>query len=57
MKVLEFFSGIGGWRLALERAALDSNSDPIEVIEAFDINTSSNDVYYFNFNQKPKAVE
>lgn len=49
MRVLEFFSGIGGWRCAL-------NKHPeylFEVVQSFDINTAANQVYELNFNCKP----
>lgn len=48
MRVIEFFSGIGGWRCALERLEQD-----ITVVEAFDINTVANQVYHHNFSSKP----
>ena len=48
MRVLEFFSGIGGWRCALDRLDQD-----FEVAAAFDVNTVCNQVYEHNFGVKP----
>eukprot|EP00249_Psilotum_nudum_P010145 c22360_g1_i3 orf=58-1041(-) len=47
-RVLEFYSGIGGMRFALEKARV-----PAVVVEAFDINEIANDVYEHNFGQRP----
>lgn len=49
MRVLEFFSGIGGWRCALDRHP-EFN---FEVVQSFDVNTTSNEVYERNFHFKP----
>ena len=50
IKVLEFFSGIGGWRCALDRLSPHLEA---HIAEAFDINTVSNQVYNHNFGDKP----
>jgi tRNA (cytosine38-C5)-methyltransferase len=49
MRVLEFFSGIGGWRCALDKHP----EHDFEVVQSFDINTVSNQVYEHNFHAKP----
>jgi site-specific DNA-cytosine methylase len=48
LKVLEFFSGLGGWSSALKKLYVDH-----EVIQAFDINTAANEVYEANHGIKP----
>ena len=50
LKTLEFFSGIGGWASALKKIRMDH-----EVLQAFDINTASNETYQANFGLKPSA--
>jgi tRNA (cytosine38-C5)-methyltransferase len=49
MRVLEFFSGIGGWRCALDKHPEHN----FEIVQSFDINTVSNQVYEHNFHTKP----
>ena len=44
IKVLEFYSGIGGMHYALKKSGVD-----FKVIGAFDINTNANTVYRHNF--------
>ncbi|OMO80678.1 C-5 cytosine methyltransferase [Corchorus olitorius] len=46
--VLEFYSGIGGMRYSLIKAAVNA-----QVVEAFDINDKANDVYQHNFGHRP----
>lgn len=46
IKVLEFYSGIGGMHYALKSAGLK-----FEVLGAFDINTNANAVYKHNFTE------
>lgn len=53
LRVVEFFSGIGGWRCAVDRAFGRTST---EVVGAFDINTAANDVYEANFKFKPSNV-
>ena len=76
VRVLEFFSGIGGWRCALEKFSeqqklnrkqncrnyrrnddKEGGDDDEEIVfsveQAFDINTSANDVYEHNFHSRP----
>ncbi|BBN08492.1 tRNA (cytosine38-C5)-methyltransferase [Marchantia polymorpha subsp. ruderalis] len=48
LRVLEFYSGIGGLRYSLE----DSGVNAV-VVEAFDINDVGNDVYQHNFGHRP----
>ncbi|KAH8548625.1 S-adenosyl-L-methionine-dependent methyltransferase [Umbelopsis sp. PMI_123] len=43
LRVLEFYSGIGGMHFAAEEAGWD-----YKIIKAFDINTTANEVYAFN---------
>lgn len=58
MKVLEFFSGIGGWRCALDKHH-DHPRPPAHspnnfaIAASYDINTVSNQVYQHNFNAQP----
>ncbi|KAL3498289.1 hypothetical protein ACH5RR_041021 [Cinchona calisaya] len=47
-RVLEFYSGIGGMRYSLMKAAVNA-----VVVEAFDINDVANDVYQHNFGHRP----
>ncbi|KHF97782.1 tRNA (cytosine(38)-C(5))-methyltransferase [Gossypium arboreum] len=47
-RVLEFYSGIGGMRYSLMKAAVNYH-----VIEAFEINDKANDVYQHNFGHRP----
>lgn len=44
LKILEFYSGIGGMHYALKASGV-----AFEVLGAFDINTNANDVYKHNF--------
>jgi len=48
LRVVEFFSGIGGMRLALTKAGID-----FEIVEAFDINQNANATYAANFGHQP----
>lgn len=48
LRVLEFYSGIGGMRYALEQAGVLAT-----IVEAFDINNIANDVYEYNFGHRP----
>ncbi|RKP19601.1 S-adenosyl-L-methionine-dependent methyltransferase, partial [Rozella allomycis CSF55] len=52
LKCLEFFSGVGGWHLALTKAGLK-----FEILQAFDINENANQVYEYNFGIKPSKVK
>ncbi|BAT86887.1 hypothetical protein LR48_Vigan09g262500 [Vigna angularis] len=47
-RVLEFYSGIGGMRYSLMKAQVNA-----EVVEAFEINDTANDVYQHNFAHRP----
>ena len=49
LKVLEFYSGIGGWHYALAASSLRC-----EVVEAFELNPNANEVYAHNFSMKPR---
>ena len=49
LKVLEFYSGIGGMHAALQRAAAAGNIPDFEVLAAFDINDVANRIYAHNF--------
>lgn len=48
LRVLEFYSGIGGMRYALEKVEVLAT-----VVEAFEINDTANDVYEYNFGHRP----
>lgn len=50
MRVLEFYSGIGGWSSALRMKGIEH-----EIISAFDINTVSNEVYKHNYGNQPSS--
>jgi site-specific DNA-cytosine methylase len=52
LKVIEFFSGIGGWRCALQEAL----RTPFVVVASYDINTAANMAYERNFADKPQSV-
>ncbi|TKY71479.1 DNA (cytosine-5)-methyltransferase [Spatholobus suberectus] len=47
-RVLEFYSGIGGMRYSLMKAQVNA-----QVVEAFEINDTANDVYQHNFSHRP----
>ncbi|XP_020220873.1 tRNA (cytosine(38)-C(5))-methyltransferase 2 [Cajanus cajan] len=47
-RVLEFYSGIGGMRYSLMKAHVNA-----QVVEAFEINDTANDVYQHNFAHRP----
>lgn len=49
LKVLEFYSGIGGWHYALAASTLRC-----EVVGAFELNPNANEVYAHNFSMKPR---
>lgn len=49
MRILELFSGLGGWRLALGSGA--------PVVAAYDVNEAANETYLLNFGHRPKARE
>ncbi|XP_064634816.1 tRNA (cytosine(38)-C(5))-methyltransferase-like [Lineus longissimus] len=45
LRVLELFSGIGGWHCGLEESQV-----PHDVIAAADVNTTANEIYTLNFS-------
>nr|ACU20409.1 unknown [Glycine max] len=47
-RVLEFYSGIGGMRYSLMKAQVNA-----QVVQAFEINDTANDVYQHNFGHRP----
>ena len=49
MRVLELFSGLGGWRCAL--------GDRGNVVAAYDVSEVANDTYALNHREQPKARE
>jgi site-specific DNA-cytosine methylase len=51
LRVVEFFSGIGGWRCALNKISHD-----YEVLLALDINPIANLVYSSNYHCQPSMV-
>ena len=50
LKICEFYSGIGGWRYALEKATSREDHD---VALAVDASTTCNAIYAHNFGHKP----
>ena len=50
LKICEFYSGIGGWRYALEKA---TSRDDHDVALAIDASTTCNAIYAHNFGHKP----
>lgn len=60
LRVLEFFSGIGGMHYGLELFCLLNNDDKnvysMEIVDYFDINTHANTTYEYNF-PKPKTTK
>jgi site-specific DNA-cytosine methylase len=53
VRVLEFFSGIGGWRSALARVL---PQESFQVVAAFEINDIANSVYNSFYNESPVNV-
>ena len=49
LKVLEFYSGIGGWHYALSASSLRA-----DVVAAFELNPNANAVYAHNFGLAPR---
>ena len=49
LKICEFYSGIGGWRYALQKAT----SRDHDVALAIDASTTCNAIYAHNFGHKP----
>lgn len=57
MDVVEFFSGIGGMRLALRDATKDLEAFPLGAFKAVDTSELVNQVYRHNFsNEEPWKV-
>ena len=50
LKICEFYSGIGGWRYALQKA---TSRDDHDVALAVDASTTCNAIYEHNFGQRP----
>ncbi|GMG99016.1 hypothetical protein Nepgr_000856 [Nepenthes gracilis] len=48
VRVLEFYSGIGGMRYSMMEAGVKA-----KIVEAFEINDIANDVYEYNFGHRP----
>lgn len=51
LRVIEFFSGIGGWRTALNEITKDYT-----ILNAYDINPLANLVYSHNYHSNPSNV-
>ncbi len=54
--VLEFYSGIGGFRVALQQHLLANSSALYSEtlwLKSYDINSSANEVYKYNFDDTP----
>ncbi|GJP38374.1 hypothetical protein CLOM_g22820 [Closterium sp. NIES-68] len=54
LRVLEFYSGIGGLRYGLQCPGVVAAHVAARVVAAFDINEVANDVYQHNFHHRPK---
>ena len=52
LKVVEFFSGIGGWHRALDTLEICN----FDVIAAFDVNVHANETYALNYGNTPNKV-
>ena len=52
MRIVEFYSGIGGMHYAVREAKLEN----AQVVAAFDVNTLANEVYVYNFGLRPCSV-
>ena len=50
MRCLEFYSGVGGWRYAIQ-----ATDTPYEIVAAFDVSTSANSVYNHN-HRRPTST-
>ena len=48
LRVIEFFSGIGGMHYALKNLVLERKDIKHEVVAAYDFSTTANDVYRYN---------
>ncbi|GAB2284895.1 C-5 cytosine-specific DNA methylase [Dionaea muscipula] len=48
LRVLEFYSGIGGMRYSMIEAGVNAT-----IVQAFEINDTANDVYQYNFRHRP----
>ena len=55
IRALEFYSGIGGFRLALQKTCEELKIS-YRVVESFDINVLANKVYLHNFQHQPKQA-
>lgn len=51
LRVIEFFSGIGGWRSALSQV-----TEEYDIVIAFDINPIANFVYSSTYHCQPSNV-
>ena len=48
LRVIEFFSGIGGMHYALKNLVLERKDIKHEIVAAYDFSTTANDVYRYN---------
>ena len=48
LRVIEFFSGIGGMHYALKNLVLKRKDIKHEIVAAYDFSTTANDVYRYN---------
>jgi tRNA (cytosine38-C5)-methyltransferase len=55
IRVIEWFSGIGGWSFALQLAQHMNSALCFRVVRAVDINTVANEIYAYNSDVKPLA--
>lgn len=55
IRVIEWFSGIGGWSFALKMIESKNPAVSFDIVKAVDINTVANEVYEQNLHLKPLA--
>ena len=56
LRAIEFFSGIGGWRRALQIMSTVSCNREVKVCQAYDVNPAANLVYHHNFCETVSSV-
>eukprot|EP00971_Amphidinium_carterae_P274173 5441282-Amphidinium_carterae.1 len=52
VRAVEFYSGLGGWSYAAEKAAAVVGC-VVQVVAAFDVSTTCNEIYFHNFGRRP----
>lgn len=56
LRVVEFFSGLGGFHCSLKKVSDIWKNTLFEVLVAFDINTTANELYNRNFDTEVRSV-